>query len=236
MALFWSPLLVAALSPGSPRGRSARALALVWLACMGVAVATGGRYFGNYYLMLLPPLAILAAVGATRRPVLVAAGVLTAVSVAAAFLWTPLRPDIARDDERYREAGAWIRTHSRPADRLFVWGDSAQLYPYSGLMMGTRFAFTNYHTGKIWGTGADEENAPPRPDLIVPRAWDELIDDFRRAPPDVIVDAAAGGLHQFAGQGLDRYPVLWRIVSADYRRVQVVAGMPVYRRIGSPGV
>src|SRR5581483_2736235 len=132
------------------------------------------------------------------------------------------------EDARYRALGGWLRDHSRPDDRPFVWGDAAQIYVYAHRVMGTRFAFTNYHAGKIWGTGADEADAPPRPDLEVPRAWSELLDDLRRAPPAFIVDTAAAGLHGFGGHALDRYPAMWHIVKAKYELATVIDGVPIY--------
>lgn len=234
MAMFWAPLVVLALRGARARGerRSAPFIVWLWCAAMALAVSTGGRYFGNYYLMMLPPLAVLAARRRVPRLALAAAGALAVVSLAAALFWPSLRPDLAGEDARYRLAGSWIREHSSPGERLFVWGDSAQLYAYSKRLMGTRFAFTNYHTGKIWGTGADEPNAPHRPDLIVPRAWDELLADFNHAPPSIIVDAAAGGLHGFAGHGIEQYPPLWAILAREYSRVATISGMPVYRFTG----
>ena len=229
MALFWAPLVILALRRTRRPEGSVTPIVIVWFGAMALAVATGGRYFGNYYLMLLPPLAVLAGRLAIPRPAVVGAAALAAISVVAAVFWPALRPDLAGEDRRYRQAASWVHEHSSAGDRLFVWGDSAQLYPYSKRLMATRFAFTNYHTGKIWGTGADEENAPARPDLVVPRAWDELLADFHRAPPEIIVDAAAGGLHGFSGHGLERYPALWSIVEREYQRVETIAGMPVYR-------
>jgi hypothetical protein len=229
-AVFWAPLFV--LVERRPGRLSPEAVTVaVWLGAMALAVTTGGRYFGNYYLMLLPPLAVLASLKPVPRLAIAATSGLAAFSLAAATFWPALRPGPTNEDLRYRQAGAWVRDHSSPGDRLFVWGDSAQVYAYSNRLMGTRFAFSNYHTGKIWGTGADADDAAPRPDLIVPRAWDELLEDFHRAPPELLVDAAAGGLHGFSGHGLDRYPALWSIVQADYRRVDTVAGMPIYQRV-----
>ena len=61
MALFWLPVVAAALVAGA-----AAELAWAWAAAMVLAVSVGGRFFGNYYLMLLPPLSVLAASGCVR--------------------------------------------------------------------------------------------------------------------------------------------------------------------------
>lgn len=236
IAIFWLPIVVAA-----PMAGAGLALVWSWAAAMAVAVSIGGRFFGNYYLMLLPPLAVLAASGcaalvdrgspARCRAIGLASAALAVLSVAAAVFWYSYRPSVRDEDMRYRAVGEWIRTEARPDDRLLVWGDSAQIYVYSRRLMGTRFAFVNYHTGKIWGTGADLPNAAIDPARIVPRAWQELFDDLQRAPPTFIADAAAGKLHGFDGCALDRYPDLWRLVQAKYRLKAVVAGVPLYERV-----
>jgi beta-lactamase superfamily II metal-dependent hydrolase len=234
IALFWSPVIVLALR--RPAGARDRSLAVAWALAMTIAVTTGGRYFGNYYLMVLPPLCVLAAWKPVPWRPLAAAGVLASVSVAAAAFWFTIKPDARYEDARYRILGRWLRDHSRPDDRPFVWGDAAQIYVYAERVMGTRFAFTNYHAGKIWGTGADEADAPARPDLEVPRAWRDLIDDVRRAPPAFIVDTGAAGLHGFGGHALDRYPAIWRIIQAKYRLAAEVEGVPVYQRTSGRNV
>ena len=101
--------------------------------------------------------------------------------------------------------------------------------------MATRFAFTNYHTGTIWGTNPIPGSAhPPMPSLAVPRAWTELLDDFDHAPPALVVDAAAGGLHDFQGLELEKYPQLWDIIQAHYRyETTTRGGVRIYRRIDS---
>jgi hypothetical protein len=237
IALVWAPAIALALS-----ARRDMSLPWLWTAAMAAAVCIGGRFFGNYFLMLTPPLAVLAASGLLvlwdsehrRRAAWLAAGGLAfaVVSVVAAVDWDRLQPASRRIDAQYREAGAWIGAHSRPDDRLLVWGDSAQLYVYSGRVMGTRFAFCNYHTGIIWGTSA----RPGAVDVavsssIVPRAWAELLDDMRHAPPTFVADAAAAGLHNFEGQALEKFSELWHIIGTEYRYETTQGGIPIYRRI-----
>jgi hypothetical protein len=237
IALGWAPAIALAFAA---RGRMG--LVWLWAAAMAAAICIGGRFFGNYFLMLTPPLAVLAATGLLafydsgrrRRAVWLAAtaAALAVVSVVAAAAWDRIKPDGKRIDDRYREAGAWIESHSRPEDRLLVWGDSAQIYFYSQRLMGTRFAFTNYHTGIIWGTSATPGTVDVAvPSSVVPRAWSELLDDMRRAPPALVADAGAAGLHNFEGQGLEKFPELWHIISTQYRYETTQGGIPIYRRV-----
>ena len=237
IALGWAPAIALAFG-----ARRRMGLVWMWAAAMAAAICVGGRFFGNYFLMLTPPLAVLAAAGLLavydsgrrRRAVWLAttAAGLAVVSVVAAADWDRIRPDSKRIDGRYREAGAWIESHSRPEDRLLVWGDSAQIYFYSQRLMGTRFAFTNYHTGIIWGTSATPGAVDVAvPSSVVPRAWTELLDDMRHAPPALVADAGAAGLHNFEGQGLEKFPELWEIIRTKYRYETTQGGIPIYRRV-----
>ena len=66
---------------------------------------------------------------------------------------------------------------------------------------------------------------------LVPRAWAELLDDMRHAPPTFVADAAAAGLHNFEGQALEKFPELWHIIGTEYRYETTQGGIPIYRRI-----
>ncbi|HUK35098.1 MAG TPA: glycosyltransferase family 39 protein [Vicinamibacterales bacterium] len=220
-------------------------LAWVWLATMVVAFSVGGRFFGNYFLVAVPPLAVLAGRGlmtldaAGRRRLLVSltTGIawLAMVSALAVVVWDRLDVSAARLDAAYRDAGDWIGAHSNESDRIFVWGDSAQIYVYSRRLMSTRFAFTNYHAGVIWGTNAIPGSPhPPVPSQIVPRAWRELLADLKQTPPALIADAGAGGLHEFEGEDLEKFEPLRALVRAEYRyETTTRGGIRLYRRIHS---
>jgi 4-amino-4-deoxy-L-arabinose transferase-like glycosyltransferase len=241
--------IVAGWLPAIALAASARhrdlTLAWLWLAAMCVALSLGGRFFGNYFLIAAPPLAVLGGAGATwlyavgRRRLLtllsLSVAALGIVSVLAVVVWDRLDPSPAIVDATYRDAGSWIGAHSAPADRIFVWGDSPQLYVYSHRLMATRFAFSNYHTGTIWGTNPIPGSPHPAvPSLAVPRAWTELLDDFDHVPPALVVDAAAGGLHDFDGLELEKYPQLRDIIQAHYRyETTTRGGIRIYRRIDS---
>jgi hypothetical protein len=234
--LLWLPGIVVAASAGRDGS-----LAWWWLVAMGLAVSVGGRFFGNYFLMLTPPLSVLAGIGVARLyrarrqrvwSLAATAMLLAAASSIAAIFWDRIQPSLYALDVQYREAGDWIRRHSSPADSLFVWGDSAQIYVYSRRVMATRFAFTNYQTGTMWGINPwPLRRASTMPEDVVPRAWDELLADLNMSPPRVIADAAAGGLHYFDGQSMDHFPRLWKIVTSRYRYATTAGSVRIYTRV-----
>jgi 4-amino-4-deoxy-L-arabinose transferase-like glycosyltransferase len=237
-ALFWLPLLIGLAERRMPRPF----LALAWLAAMVPALAAGGRFFPHYYLMPLPPICLLAAPGvlsfARERSVrlriaLVFAALSVAVTLVLSWGWYRIKPGLAGNQRGYTSVAAYVNAHTGPDDRIFVWGNSPEIYVDADRVMATRFAFCNYMTGKIWGTDAADTDILDTDRFAVPRAWDELIQDLGRTPPAVIVDAAAGNLDGFGLNAASRYPDLWEIIQRGYRQETVVDGVPVYRRIAA---
>lgn len=151
-ALFWDPA-----------ARSARLFVLLLSSC-ALAGASAGLYFRNQYFLLLTPAgALLAALGAdalARRaaeaPALRRALCVALVAVPLGhFVWaeravlfqTPPQ-DLARALAPPRnplpesvEIGRWVRAHSTPVDRIAVIGSEPQIYFYAGLRAATGYIY-----------------------------------------------------------------------------------------------
>ena len=242
MTVFWLPLLL--LLDRSRIRESKDFMVMAWLGAMLLAVSIGGRFFPHYFLMALPPVCLLAAtpiqatVPRRVRTAMAVGAAFSAVAFAAAWGWYDLKPKLASYDRAYRQVGAYVSSQTAPRDRLFVWGNSPEIYYYADRVMGTRFPFCNYHTGKIWGTPLDDVNAEGTESQIVPRAWEQLLVDLERNPPAAIVDGGAGGLDRFDRHPIGRYPEIARFVAAHYRLDRIVSGVPVYLLSGDgrPGL
>ena len=225
-ALNWLPLLACAAQLRRPPR-----ILVAWLVCMSCAIAVGGRFFGHYYLMALPPLCLWAGIPTVSKGWVRLGILLTIGWTAVAWRFYDLKPHLREYDRTYHEVAAFVRAQSDPEDRIFVWGNSPEIYVLSNRVMATRFAFCNYHTGKIWGTPLDDVDAPS--DLTypyrVPRAWTELFEDLRTTSPRLLIDAAAGRLDRFDLHSIDRYPQLAKVVASDYSLIGTPGGVPVYR-------
>jgi hypothetical protein len=221
-----SPLLYLAV-----RGRDAAQSALYWwLAGNLCASLVGGRMYGHYFLLFVPALATLAGIGAARwydgahdrerrwfiR--LVAAMAIAFCIVAALFegatgnLLTP-SPD-------YRDASQYVRSHTAPSDRIFVWGWFPALYVGADRCPSTRFVYTHILSGAS-ATGAERNHN-------VPLGWDMLMRDLEAAPPAYILDTSPGDYnYPFPPEGYDR---LWTFIAPRYRVETTVAGVRMFRR------
>jgi hypothetical protein len=214
-------------------------LALLWLGTSAVALSAGGRFFGHYFHLILPPLCLLAAPAFSRlwnaRPVnrLVLAALCALPALLFFALATFARPLTARLDEReppYDEVAAAIDRLARPDERIFVWGNSPQLYVLARRPMGTRFSSANFVTGESPGTPTETgaRNADLNQD---PVRWQMLFDDLERRRPALLVDAAAAGWDGYGKYPLARYPRLRDYVARHYRPIEVAAGVTLYRRL-----
>lgn len=151
------------------------------------------------------------------------------VSVAIAFANDVVWPRSAWHHDRYWAVGTYVRQHSQPDDRLFVWGNSPAIYLYAHRRMATRYASANYQTGRVWGTPANEVGGRPDAQRIPPKSWTHLMDDLTAHPPAYIVDAARGKLDKMDDEPIERHPVLRAFVARHYVLEATILGVPIYR-------
>jgi hypothetical protein len=215
-------------------------LATMWLLTSLVAVATGGRFFGHYFHLLLPPLCLLATPlflafwrrGPAWRAALAGLSAVPALGFFLLATWArPLAEFWDHRDPPYAAVVERITALSGPDDSVFVWGNSPQLYVLARRPLGSRFTFCNYMTGESPGTptetgawNADRSSHLP--------AWDMLFTDLRDRRPLLFVDASAAGWDGYDKYPLSRYPRLAAYVAATYDRIEEVAGVVIYRRRG----
>ena len=216
-------------------------LGLLWLVTSAFAVTAGGRFFGHYFHLILPPLCLLAAPAFcrvwgqgsrrswSRRGVLLAlCGLPALVFFGLATFGRPLAAKLDEGEPRYDEVAARIAELTAGNERIFVWGNSPQLYILARRPMGTRFSFCNYMTGESPGTPTETglRNADANQ---LPAAWEMLFADLAQRRPTLFVDAAAAGWDGYGKYPLARYPRLRAYVDQNYRPLEVRAGVVLYR-------
>ncbi len=214
-------------------------LGLLWLLTSAVALTTGGRFFGHYFHLVLAPLCLLAAPafqrlwarGRSSRASLIALCALPAlVFFALASFARPLAARLDEHEPRYEQVASRIAALTAPDERIFVWGNSPQLYLFARRPMGTRFSFCNYMTGESPGTPTEtgQRNADANQ---LPAAWDMLFADLESRRPALFVDAAAAGWDGYAKYPVARYPRLRAYLDANYRQIEDCSGVVLYRRL-----
>lgn len=197
--------------------RRAPVLARIWLAAAALGVLGGGNFHPHYYLQLVPPLSLLAAVGgrtlwlSAPRPALTTAAAAAVATLALALpvawaspteqaktIW-PQDPHLVHDAELAR----YVRAHTRPGERvLAVWAD-ADLYYLADRRPAVRY---------LWSRNVES----------IPGALGEVQQALatRRAALVLVVQAPAK---------LDPSGRTAGLLRREYRRVVQIGGVWIYR-------
>ena len=214
--------------------RPAEKLAVAWLAVSLLGSLAGGHWSWHYFIQVMAPLALLAGLAVDRAldtPMRrwIAAVVLIGVTVPAAG-WTaynfradPLTYDWTPPIAQHEQVAEYIRTHTDPGDRVFVWGDWPPLYVESDRLMSSRFP--GFLRGFARGSDLPPNNWDTAPDV-----WPALQSDLERHPPQLIVDTSTDDWSNFASYPMSNYPVLASLVASSYHPVATIDGVVIYAR------
>jgi 4-amino-4-deoxy-L-arabinose transferase-like glycosyltransferase len=214
-------------------GRTAERRALFGLlVASAMGVAAGARFYAHYYVQLIPPLALLAAPYYARlwsramqpphwllRPAVTYAWLALTVIAFSIVRWIELAPRRVSS-----EAGRYVFTHSSPADRIFVWGQTAKMYLDAHRRPACRYIITAPLTGYIFGgqlPGVDTR------DRIVPGAWENLQQDFAKHSPTYIVDVQSDP--KMTQYPVKNFPILAKLLAEHYQPVAHTAESVIYR-------
>jgi hypothetical protein len=240
------PLLLWLLALRGLQGRldGVRAMLSVALLSTWVPVCLGSRFYEHYFLQFAPPLAMLAAPSAAQlasrwgglsRPLRLAV-LFLAVAPPMGYLaytwgraWAGAYPT---QDVKLRTLAGWLREHTQPSDRLFVWGDYAPVYWLAERLPGTRYIMTAVHAGNFDPAHLPEgfDVRPFRSDADVRRT----LEDLERRRPAWVVDTAPADIHHWSHVPLSAFPELQNYIHDTYTLVARPAGADVYRASSNP--
>src|SRR6266576_3849901 len=163
------------------------------LAASAIGAAAGARFYPHYYVQLIPPLVLLAAPYYSQlwsrkiqapcwllRPKVTYAWLALTVIAFSIKHWTGLAPQSVPS-----EAGRYLLAHSAPADRIFVWGQTPEIYLDAHRRPACRYITTFPLTGYVFGGPIPGFDTRSR---ILPSAWTNLERDFAKHPPTYIID------------------------------------------------
>jgi len=199
----------------------------LWLISAALSVAVGLRFFGHYYIQLIPPLCLLTAgslARATRRvgTMTLAFAAIAAVAFSAAgYFMSPYGSEPA-----YQSVSKFLATHSKKNDRVLVWGSVPEIYWASNLRPATRFITTSTLTDSFPGRPAIDATPEKSSTLI----WDWFYEDLGAHPPRFIVDTSPADIRGAEYTPMVRFPRLEEIVASQYRYDTSINGIAVYER------
>jgi hypothetical protein len=197
----------------------------LWVVAGLVGVASGFRFFGHYYLQLLPPLCLLAAgsmVHTSRRMVMATAAI--CVGAVVYFAVPPLLGVESQTDRVADALARYTRTHTRPDQRILVWGHLPEVYWLSDRPPATRFETTGFLDGQSGGRPPDRVGAR----YGAPGAWDDFDADLAAHPPVLIFELSAADVRNAAYSPPSRFPEFAAFLDREYRKIATVLGVAVY--------
>lgn len=199
----------------------------LWLLSGALSVAVGLRFFGHYFIQLLPPLVLLTTSvlmrcdgRVVRRTIALSAGIAT-VAAGIAFLVRPFN-----EKAQYKSVATYLKVNASPRDRILVWGHVPEIYWASGRRPATRFLTSGFLSGWEPGRPGNDVHAED----ATPGAWELFFEDFAAHPPEYLLDTAYSGIRGAQYYTIARYPALARVVYRDYEFVDMVDGIAVYKR------
>jgi hypothetical protein len=214
-------------------GKTAERTALLCLlAASAIGAAAGARFYAHYYVQLIPPLALLAAPYYARlwsrmlrfpywflQPRVTYAWLALTIIVFSIRHWVGLAPRRVSS-----EAGGYLLTHSSPDDRIFVWGQSPEIYVDARRRPACRYITTFPLTGYVFGGPIPGFDTRSR---ILPGAWTTFEQDFARHPPAYIVDVRPDP--KSAQYPVKNFPILAKLLAQRYQPAAHTVEGTIYR-------
>jgi 4-amino-4-deoxy-L-arabinose transferase-like glycosyltransferase len=200
----------------------------IWVLSAVLSILIGLRFFGHYYLQLVPPVVLLATgalMSASKRVVtvtVVASGILALIISSAGYFLLPFG-----SEPKYQAVSRYLAAHSGPSDRMVVWGSVPEIYWASGVKPATRFLTTNTflagnHPGRPGSDAAPEDSDP--------EVWNLFFNDITKQPPRFIVDTATASIRSAEWTPLSRFSQLSALIKNKYRVANVIDDFTVYQR------
>jgi hypothetical protein len=204
----------------------------LWLLTGLAAVVAGFRYFGHYWLQVLPPLCLLAApaIASCRAWTRVA---LAALAVVPTFLywqqaWVPTHGS-SNVDRRVFPLVAEVRQRTTLTDRITVWGSLPEVYWLSGRAPAGALVITDFLVGRTRG----RPDGPQRLRDATPGALHDFLASLEARPPKLFLDTSTGRLREYDHYPLTLVPSVHAFVARRYRPIGVVQGVAVYEVMGA---
>ncbi len=217
----------------------------LWVIYCLPAISLGGRFFIHYFLQLLPPLTVLAAIGIVARvePWLARvpktallraqyrsafAAIVFVVPFVVFFILHVVQVVALRQEMKpLRAIASYVQSVTKPDDRIFVWGHDADIYFFSRRLPAARFVYCSYLTGMKEGYELTNEAKAHQPDL---NAWVMVQEDFARHAPAVIVDLAPTNWRGYGAFPISSQLFLANYVAEHYTLELMVSGAAIYVR------
>jgi hypothetical protein len=197
----------------------------MWLVAGLISFAAGFRFFGHYWLQVLPPLCVLGGLGAARCAPRLRRTLLVVVAVPAVAAWTvALATTPTVGGQTIPALARYVEVHTRPDDLVTVWGSAPDLYWDAGRSPGGAFVTTDFLVGKT----AFRPDGKARLRDATPGARSTFLRSLRAHPPRIFLDTSTARIRGYQNYPLSVVPSVERFVHDRYRRVGKLRGVTIY--------
>jgi hypothetical protein len=223
---------------------------LLWLAIgSALALSSGSRFFGHYWIQVFPLLALLGvpawfvlAKGSSKAKLLLGAAV--AVGSIVAFVhfpmwrtWDRFAPPAGQSffrvgtEQTEKKLGDFARANTNPDETIAVWGYCPQIYWHADRLPGVRDYLCHYITGYSPGSFDPFTQRAIRP-YGHPLAQKMFVDDLERRKPKYIFDLVqiTDYTFTFYKYSLRTYPELAEYIRKNYLPEGEIDKALIYRR------
>ena len=201
----------------------------LWLISGAVMVAIGLRFFGHYYMQIVPPLCLLTA-GALARGTRRAATTVVAFAAtcglafsAAGYFMRPVRPRAELPDREQVPR----RPHDTRTTRSLVWGSVPEIYWASNRRPATRFVD---HAGFLADVNPGRPGTDADPKDVDPIMWQYFYEDLAKHPPRYVIDTSPARIRGAQYAPIGEFPKLQKFMDDDYRYVRSIDKIAIYER------
>ena len=176
------------------------------------SIAAGFRFYGHYWLQIVPPLALLAGptIAAWTAKWRLLAGWSLAATAAFSFV-SMCVPQWFRDRRDAAPVAALIDSCTAPTDRVFVWGSFPELL----VAVDRPTAGTLVHSDFVTGRSGGRQAAT---DSVTPGAQERMMADLRAHPPAALIDTSG-----VPGLGYGTFPMSSNPLLSDFASRSYVA-------------
>ncbi|MEQ8840584.1 MAG: glycosyltransferase family 39 protein [Acidimicrobiales bacterium] len=199
----------------------------LWLVTGLIAVAAGYRFYGHYWMQVVPPLALIAAdeLRTRDRSVQHRAGRVVAATAVVAFVlaWTP---STIRDLPDPTPLADFVAAQSTVDDTVLIWGNFPEVYWEAERAPAGGFVSMDFVTGRS-GT---RDNGPHTIDDAPDRGYPHLMDSVEAKPPAVIIDTQPSEFREYGDYPIALFPELEDFIGEHYAEPMIVDGFTVYLR------
>lgn len=209
-----------------------------WLALSFIPVFMGGRFYGHYFIQLLPPLCLMAGWKANQLASIRWIKAVFAFSLIPALFFWGLRLDFKKIDRLFpddqifdqKEVGQFLYQNTLEKETVYVWGFAPAIYFYSQRTPASRYVWSDLLTGKIPGSEKSNDPGFDTQKFVPQGAWDILWEDFKKRPPTYFVDTSTADMHHYGKYPVSNYPRLFQYLQEYYVKVGEVKNCLIYKR------